>query len=149
MCSEMSNPWWDMMTSSNGNIFRTTGPLWGDSTGDGWIPHTKTSNAELSCFLYAPEQTVEQTWNSLWRHHGSLHTHGQNSFIWHSWYSFVSQVSISAYLSRWRYYLNLIRTLENHRCQTRKHNTVRPVYNDYLMGYFSGFWSSPGWPRAT
>ena len=25
-----------MMTSSNGNIFRVTGPLWGESTGDQW-----------------------------------------------------------------------------------------------------------------
>ena len=27
--------------------------------------------------------------------------------------------------------------------------TVRPVYNDHLMGYFSAFWSSSRWPRAT
>ena len=26
--------------------------------------------------------------------------------------------------------------------------TVKPVYNDHLMGYFSAFWSSR-WPRAT
>ena len=31
----------DMMTSSNGNIFRVTGPLCGEFTGDLWIPHTK------------------------------------------------------------------------------------------------------------
>ena len=43
-----------MMTSSNGNIFRVTGPLW-------WIPLTKASDAELWCSLRsAPEQTVEQ-----------------------------------------------------------------------------------------
>ena len=30
-----------MMTSSNGNIFRVTGPLWGESTGHRWIPRTK------------------------------------------------------------------------------------------------------------
>ena len=28
-------------------------------------------------------------------------------------------------------------------------NTVKPVYNDHLMGYFSAFWSSARWPRAT
>ena len=28
-------------------------------------------------------------------------------------------------------------------------NTVKPVYNDHLMGYFSAFWSSCRWPRAT
>ena len=28
-------------------------------------------------------------------------------------------------------------------------NTVKPVYNNHLMGYFSAFWSSSRWPRAT
>ena len=27
--------------------------------------------------------------------------------------------------------------------------TVKPVYNDHLMGYFSAFWSSSRWPKAT
>ena len=46
------------MTSSNGNIFRVTGPLWGESTGHRWIPLTKASDAELWCFLLS---TVAQT----------------------------------------------------------------------------------------
>ena len=33
-----------MMTSSNGNIFRVTGPR--------WIPRTKVSGVELWCFLW-------------------------------------------------------------------------------------------------
>ena len=46
----------DMMTSSNGNIFHVTGPLYGEFTGDRWIPPTKASEAELWCFLWsAPE----------------------------------------------------------------------------------------------
>ena len=40
-----------MMTSSNGNIFRVTGPLCGEFTGDRWIPLTKASDAEVWCFL--------------------------------------------------------------------------------------------------
>ena len=28
-------------------------------------------------------------------------------------------------------------------------STVKPVYNDHPMGYFSAFWSSSRWPRAT
>ena len=49
-----------MMTSSNGNIFRFTGPLCEEYTGHRWIPLTKASAAELLCFLWsAPEQTVE------------------------------------------------------------------------------------------
>ena len=51
-----------MMTSSNGNIFRATGPLRGEFTGHRWILLTKASDAELWCFLWsAPKQTVEQT----------------------------------------------------------------------------------------
>ena len=45
-----------MMTSSNGNIFRVTGPLCVEFTGDRWIPRTKASDAELWCFIWsAPE----------------------------------------------------------------------------------------------
>ena len=40
-----------MMTSSNGNIFRVTGPLCGEFTGDRWIPLTMASDAELWYFL--------------------------------------------------------------------------------------------------
>ena len=36
-----------IMTSSNGNIFRVTGPLCGKFTGHRWIPLTKASYAEL------------------------------------------------------------------------------------------------------
>ena len=34
-----------MMTLSNGNIFRITGPLCGEFTGHRWIPHVKASDA--------------------------------------------------------------------------------------------------------
>ena len=40
-----------MMTSSNGNIFRVTGPLCGEFTGDRWIPLAKASDAELDVFF--------------------------------------------------------------------------------------------------
>ena len=42
-----------MMTSSNGNIFRVTGPLCGELSGHRWIPRTKASDAELWCFLWS------------------------------------------------------------------------------------------------
>ena len=55
-----------MMTSSNGNIFRVTGPLCKEFTGHRWIPLTKASDAELWCFLwYSPNQTVEWTIQTL------------------------------------------------------------------------------------
>ena len=48
-----------MMTSSNENIFRVTGPLCGEFTCPRWIPRTKASDAELWCFLwYTSGQTV-------------------------------------------------------------------------------------------
>ena len=53
-----------MMTSSNENIFRVTGhyDLYGEFTGERWIPRTEASDAELWCFLWsAPEWTLEQT----------------------------------------------------------------------------------------
>ena len=60
---ELNKPCMDkfsMTTSSNGNIFRVTGHLCGEFTGPRWIPHIKTSDAELWCFLWsAPELTVE------------------------------------------------------------------------------------------
>ena len=45
-----------METSSNGNIFRFTGPLCGEFTGYRWIPLTKANDMQLWCFHWsAPE----------------------------------------------------------------------------------------------
>ena len=41
-----------MMTSSNGNIFRVTGPVWGEFTGHRWIPLKKASDMELWWFFF-------------------------------------------------------------------------------------------------
>ena len=67
-----------MMTSSNGNIFRVTGPLCRKFTGHRGIPLTKASDAELWYFLWsAPEQRLskqsrrrrfETSSRSIWRH---------------------------------------------------------------------------------
>ena len=46
----------DMMTSSNGNLFRVTGHLCGEFTGPRWIPRTKTTDAELWCFLWSASE---------------------------------------------------------------------------------------------
>ena len=43
----------NLMTSSNGNIFRVTGLLCREFTGHRWIPRTKGSDAELCCFLWS------------------------------------------------------------------------------------------------
>ena len=53
---------WTKGGHANENIFHITGPLWGEATGDRWIPLTKASDAEFWCFLWsAPEQTFKQT----------------------------------------------------------------------------------------
>ena len=50
-----------MMTSSNANIFRVTGPLCGEFTSHRWIPLTMASDAGYDVFFDLPEQTAEQT----------------------------------------------------------------------------------------
>ena len=63
-----SRSWWHydiiMVTSSNGNIFRVAGPLWGEFTGHQWIPPTKPNDAELWCFLWCC-QKLPEIWYTL------------------------------------------------------------------------------------
>ena len=69
-----------MMTSSNGNIFRVTGPFWGESTGHRWIPLTNASDAELWCCLRLNKRLSKQSrrrWfetpsRSSWHHCNDL-----------------------------------------------------------------------------
>ena len=49
----LSIPLFDMMSSSNWNIFRVTGHLCGEFTGPRWIPRTKASDAEHWCFPWS------------------------------------------------------------------------------------------------
>ena len=63
-----------IMTSSNGNIFRVTGPLWGESTGHRWFPsHTPvTRRFDVSFDARLSKGSIsrwfEMPWLSLWRH---------------------------------------------------------------------------------
>ena len=78
----------NMMTSSNGNIFRVTDPLCGEFTGHRWIPHTKASDADLWCFLWCAlnKRLNKQSrgwWfqtpsRPLWRH-SNERMHGQST----------------------------------------------------------------------
>ena len=66
---------WGTMTSSNADIFRVPGPLWGEST------LTKASDVGLWCLLWcAPEQTFQSPSRRLnkrfSRHTGDLWCHG-------------------------------------------------------------------------
>ena len=62
-------PSYDMMTSSNGNKFPVIGLLWWESTGHRWIPLTKTSNAELCCFLWSSPEPDSWASNRYLRRH--------------------------------------------------------------------------------
>ena len=68
-----------MMTSSNGNILRVTGLLFGEFTGHRWVPFTKASDAEFWCFFFylrlnkrlckqSRRRWFETPLRSLWRH---------------------------------------------------------------------------------
>ena len=74
----MGDVTYTMMTSSDGNSFRDTGPLWGESTGHRWILLTMAIDVELWCFLW-PRLNKRQSKQSrrrwfetqsrpLWRH---------------------------------------------------------------------------------
>ena len=68
----------DMMTSSNGNIFRVTGPLWGESTDHRWFPSQRPVTRCFDVFfdLRLNKRLTKQTrreWfekpsRSLWPH---------------------------------------------------------------------------------
>ena len=67
-----------MMASSNGNIFRVTGPLWGEFTGPGEFPTQRPVKRSFDVFfdLRLNERLSKQPWGwwfetpswSLWRH---------------------------------------------------------------------------------
>ena len=61
-----------MMTSSNEYIFRATGPLCGEFTGNRWTPLTKASDAELWCFLlFASEVSTSCADDLCFGNHGN------------------------------------------------------------------------------
>ena len=67
-----------MMTSSNGNIFRVTGPLCGEFTGHRWIPLTKPVTRSFGVFFdlrlskQSTRRWFETPSRSLWRHCNEL-----------------------------------------------------------------------------
>ena len=116
-----TNP--NTMTSSNGNIFRVTGPLWGEFTGHRWIPLTKASDAELWYFLWSAPEWING-WVNIreagdWRprrahhnvivmnmcndyynkikHNKTVHTSYRIYCKTHSWCTVHTQISIYIY----------------------------------------------------
>ena len=88
-----------MMMSSNGNLFRVTGPLWGESIGHRWLPLTKASDVELMfCLICA--------WTNSWaknRDAGDLKRHRAHYDLTMTWlcdmgmYNFLQSVSNSSF----------------------------------------------------
>ena len=66
----------NMMTSSNGNIFRVTGHLCGDFTGHRWIPAQRPVTQGIAVFFDLNARLSKQSWgwwfetpsHPLWRH---------------------------------------------------------------------------------
>ena len=82
----------NMMTSSNGSIFRVTGHLCGEFTGHRWIPLTKLSDAELRCSLdlRLNKQLKKQSWGwwfetpsrLSWRHCNVIVAYSRHMGAW-------------------------------------------------------------------
>ena len=78
--------WNAMMTSSNGNIFRVTGPLCGEFTGTGEFPTQRpvTRSFDVYFDLRLNKRLSKQLWGwwfetlsrSLWRHRNAFHIIG-------------------------------------------------------------------------
>ena len=76
-----------MMTSSNGSIFRVTGPLCGEFTGPGEFPTQRPVTRSFDVFfdLRLNKRLSKQPWgwwsetpsSSLWRHRNDVH-----GFVW-------------------------------------------------------------------
>ena len=60
--------WHFMMTSSHGNGFRVTGPLWRESVGQRWIPLTKASDKDhcVSIYLRLKKQPLSKQSSRRW-----------------------------------------------------------------------------------
>ena len=105
--------WWHsniMMTSSNGNIFRVTGPLCGEFAGHRWIPRTQRPVTRSSdVFFDLCPNNNKQSWGwwfetlsrSLWRHsnvvkyvHGIIH-----GYTYHRLYCLLSVISMRRFVT--------------------------------------------------
>ena len=95
------------MTSTNGNIFRVTGPFCGEFTGHQWIPLPKASDAELWCFHGSvPQQTFVETtviWDTITLIMTSLQC---NQLCW-----LLTSCTLIDILSRWRHQMETFSAL--------------------------------------
>ena len=81
-----------MMTSSTGNIFCVTGPLWGNSPVTGEFPSQRpvTRSFDVLCYLHLNKQLCKQWWGFrfetpsrlLWRHCNERMGYGGCCLMW-------------------------------------------------------------------
>ena len=127
----------NMMTSSNGNISRVTGHLCGGIPVTVEFPTQRQVTRSFNVFfdLRLNKWLSNQSWG--WWFEIRLHPlRRQCNDItkWHVGNSVYRGVSD---MTTWK------------NTYVANDNTVKPVYNDHPMGYFSAFWSSSRWPMAT
>ena len=101
-----------IMTSSNGNIFRVTGPLWGESTSPRWIPLNRQWRGALMCYKRLSKQSkyrwYEIPCRSFWRHcnecYGEIslgRTHQFSPFVIGCWLSLLNNMDFDVDYSYW------------------------------------------------
>ena len=95
-----------MMTPSNGNIFRVTGPLWGESS-HWWSPHKGQLHGALMFSLIC-------TWTNGWVNHGDVSDwrrhHAHYDVRWH--YVMIFCLMTSSYFLK-HFRLTINGTLKN------------------------------------
>ena len=105
-----------------------------------WIPVRRASNAENV---------------SIWWRHHDLGIFTAQPIIFMCWDLNGFKQKNHLYLPNWNTSHKYRFLFISHHIVLHVHGcviptsayTVKPVYNDHLMGYFSGFWSSSRWPR--
>ena len=103
-----------MMTSSNGSIFRVTGPLCGEFTGPRWIPHTKASDAELWCFLWStPNKRLSKQMQGWW-----FETHSPP--LWRHSNDKCTVISLPLRVSKMRKYFRMEETCDYILCTDKR-----------------------------
>ena len=119
-----------MMTSSNGNIFRVTGPLCGEFTGPGEFPTQRpvTRSIDVFCDLRLNKLLSKQQWG-WWFETPSCSLSRQCNVRWHWSNRILIAVSVKQY---WKIYEN--RSLLSH----KKHHKARIVCMIHGMNYPPG-----------
>ena len=133
-----------MMTWPNGNIFCVTGPLWGEFTGQRWIPRTRASSYQIKESSFSQELNYASLWNRLkegpqWFSSVVFIT----NLLWHSTlqeHVFNGQSLATMLTSSWRFSGQYVWL-----CGLGMANSKSGYYNRLSSCHVFEF---PGWPRC-